>query len=114
MSSILVLPPWMAFMHRAWPRMKETFISVHRSASQYQLKMHSTAVFVVLSVKAHSKASSWGWLRYGDHTGPPVGALIVIIGMESTAGSHLRASAFCRRLDAMSARPARGLMPGGG
>ena len=43
MLSFLALPPWMAFMYRAWPRTKGMFSRAQRSASQYQANMHSTA-----------------------------------------------------------------------
>src|SRR5712691_3451375 len=41
--SFLALPPWMAFMYRAWPRTKAMPSWAQRSATQYQVKMHSTA-----------------------------------------------------------------------
>src|SRR5262249_16972741 len=41
--SFLALPPWIAFMYRAWPRTKGISSSWQRSASQYQANRHSQA-----------------------------------------------------------------------
>jgi len=41
--SFLALPPWIAFMYSAWPRTKGMPSWAQRSATQYQVKMHSTA-----------------------------------------------------------------------
>ena len=42
MRSFFDLPPWIAFMYRAWPSVKGIASSSQRSASQYQANMHST------------------------------------------------------------------------
>lgn len=41
--TILALPPWRAFIEGACPRTKAMPSRAQRSASQYQVKMHSTA-----------------------------------------------------------------------
>jgi hypothetical protein len=41
--SFFALPPWVAFMYNAWPRTKGMFCWLHRSVTQYQVKIHSTA-----------------------------------------------------------------------
>ncbi len=41
--SFFALPPWIAFMTSAWPSTKAMPSAAHRSASQYQVNMHSTA-----------------------------------------------------------------------
>jgi len=41
--SLLALPPWMAFMASAWPSTKGMPSFAQRSASQYQVKVHSAA-----------------------------------------------------------------------
>src|SRR5215210_3681214 len=41
--SFLALPPWIAPMYNAWPSTKAMPSRLHRSASQYQVNMHSTA-----------------------------------------------------------------------
>src|SRR5215831_20811032 len=48
--SFLALPPWIAFMYSACPRTKGIFCLAHRSASQYQVKMHFHANRHVFSV----------------------------------------------------------------
>ena len=40
------LPPWMAFMYRAWPRTKGTPSWAPRAASQYHVKRHATALTI--------------------------------------------------------------------
>jgi GNAT superfamily N-acetyltransferase len=40
--SFLALPPWMAFIYKSWPRTKGRPFQVQRSASQDQVKIHST------------------------------------------------------------------------
>src|SRR5215831_5878686 len=48
--SFLALPPWIAFMYSACPRTKGILCLAHRSASQYQVKMHFHANRHVFSV----------------------------------------------------------------
>ena len=39
--SFFALPPWMAFMYRAWPKTNQILLSSQKSAIQYQANMHS-------------------------------------------------------------------------
>jgi hypothetical protein len=41
--SFFTFPPCIAFMYNAWPRTNSTPMRLHRSATQYQVKIHSTA-----------------------------------------------------------------------
>ena len=51
--SFLALPPWMAFMERAWPRTKGIPSWAQRSASQYQVKSPFDADDEILPVRRH-------------------------------------------------------------
>jgi hypothetical protein len=43
MRSFFALPPWIARMYSAWPSTNTIPSRAHRSASQYQVNMHSAA-----------------------------------------------------------------------